>query len=110
MPNLERLRELRFLLGQIDPDYFHMGFWRYDIVGCALGWASEYPPFTEQGLHFDKEVGAPMFKNKSGSLAGAAFFEITLLQASHLFHPDCYPLKSWEITPQMVIERLDNLL
>lgn len=84
-------------------------------AACALGTAGFTPYFRKLGLkshpkHNCVEYVAPNGQRLSGFNAGAAFFGIEYYESYHLFAPGPYGIPAYTITPQMVAERVDELI
>ena len=73
---------------------------------CAMGLATMYKPFQDQGLHWNGVQ--PVFEHYLGFRAAQAFFDIEYHQASHLFSESSYDLAV--VKPSDVIERIKELL
>lgn len=96
---------------------FDMGTWDCDMAACALGSASMNPWFKERGLYASKDVidaigfdSIPVYKGNRGCEAGAEFFGITLEESEYLFSIQRYEGNSDSISPEMVRDRVDELI
>lgn len=64
-------------------------------TACAVGWACTIPSFKKAGLKIYDNIrgyNEPLFRNFLGFDATAEFFGIDRNDATHLFHPDSYPI------------------
>lgn len=112
----ERLLKLAEILKDVKPGLFDISAWverraannnPCHTVACAVGWATQHPWFQSRGLCMS-ESGTPYFQEHYGEYAAAAFFGISLLQASYLFTPAGYSGR--EPTTRRVINRLHKFV
>lgn len=75
---------------------------------CALGHMALWKPFNNQGLHLDGSL-AIVFDDNNYIWAAMEFFEINLGEAKYIFYPGYYS-RAGSITPQDVIQHIDNIL
>ena len=115
--NVNRLMRLAALLDQIQVDgrQFAMDTWGYQndcgTVTCAMGWAAQDPTFQAEGLSsYAPKYFEPVFDNKDGIEAAAAFFGLHCSEAGNLFFPEEYPGPEHAITPSDVAKRVRRLL
>lgn len=121
--NRRRMRIVeRVLLEVIEKELpFYMGSWAsldddrttYEDCGtcaCAAGWTARDPEAQATGLHLYH--GVPMYgSGGAGERAMAAWLDIPHHQSEWLFMTMLYVVDdALEITPQMVLERVRELL
>lgn len=135
--NREALLQVRRVLEKVRDEErpFNMMFWsekdkiphsitvpvaECGTASCAAGWAARDPWFQERGLRLEKPYPDsdslfPKLGRQIGFDAMALLLDISRRDAHYLFDPWDYP--HWpecprhdRITPDMVIERIDDLL
>lgn len=120
--NRERLVMLKEMLGMVrdrklvipgkEGLRFHMNKWECETFACAAGWAMNYKPFQDMGLHPVKCGNAlyrPCYKDLSSWGSLMEFFSLEIDEVDQLFDPHEYP-EEYNISEDMVIERIDELL
>lgn len=124
--NVDRMRIVERVLEQVIEKElpFYMGSWTsldddrttYEDCGtcaCAAGWTARDPEAQATGLQLFR--GVPMYgSGGAGERAMAAWLDIPRHQSEWLFMPMSYDEDAGEdmgeITPQMVLERVRELL
>lgn len=101
---LEEVRDGKF---KIEGMRFDLNHWWCGTAACAMGFATEYQPFIDKGLHLCS--GYPFFEKCSGLSAAEKLFDIDYRTAKYLFHPESYDLEDAS-NPQKVIDRITELL
>lgn len=110
--NIDRLQHLITVLEKVPPHHFDMVNWTCGSSACALGWAAQDREFKAQGLILlSNTVGhIPTYSDDLGFAAAQGFFGLTPQQAYHLFSINYYDQSAFSITPQDVINRIQELL
>lgn len=112
--NRKRLRHLKSVLSNIDPNFrFDMqqflGQFECRTAGCALGYASLDSFFQAEGLVPDIEHNTVRYLDHTSYGAGRVFFDLTPEQTDYLFNPGSYGHLDG-VTPAIVIDRIKILL
>jgi hypothetical protein len=120
-------------VGPIPATKFDMEAWvRHDkehcgTAACAAGHACLDPWFNDRGLSLEKITTwmdaesestvpvytpkkQPVYMRETGFQALAKFFDVTGNEAAWLFDPFQYHIHNKQITPEMVSNRIQNLL
>lgn len=78
-------------------------------TACAAGWTARDPEAQDEGLRLNWG-GIPAFEDRSGTEAMRRWLGVRQIVAEWLFLPDTYHQCVPEVTPQMVLGRVREIL
>lgn len=109
--NKERLLKLADFLDTVPAEKFDLRTWQCGTTACAVGWACTMPEFQDEGLvlanRWPDFIPFPMYIGYTCWTAVKQFFELTSVNADHLFDAGEYEPGA---TPQDVAVRIRRVV